>query len=421
MELHDRIRLGPSTEPPDRCEAPDAGRQAGKRPLLLRAERAGDLERHPGAQEPNGEESGVSQGKAAEDDGTGFHEVVGGIVGQRHGVHRLAQQRESAGAERDHQAILRAEQAVDRAGCGPHGTGGPANGERLEAFPLNDALGGIEEGRCRALVMFAWPGHGDSVAQRCYDTVERNPPDGSEEAPMGTTPATNFDVNPPVPAAAYEYVVKGVNMGYEFIFELTHAFLRALGKRDLDLLVVGAGGGAEIETFLPGNPGWRITGVDPSRQMLDLARAKAARLGVADRVTLIEGSVDDLPADRRFDAATCMFVLHFLADDAKRGLLRGMRRHLAADAPAVSVSGCRVDAATAGPLQDDLLGAWRQYGEHRGVPAEQMRAIVEEVVARQAQGTPEARYRELMHEAGFTHAVTVLSLMHDAMCAWIAR
>lgn len=238
---------------------------------------------------------------------------------------------------------------------------------------------------------------------------------------MSATPATDFDTNPPVPVMAYEQVVKGVNMGYEFIFELTHAFLRSLGKRDLDLLVVGAGGGAEIAAFLPDNPEWRITGVDPSRQMLDLARAKAACLGVADRVTLIEGSVDVLPSDRRFDAATCVFVLHFLDDDAKRALLRGMRRHLVVGAPAVSVSGCRVDAVTAGPLRGDLLGAWQQYGEHRGVPAAQMQGIIAELIARQAEATTEERYRELMHEAGFAYAVTVFSVMDDAMCAWIAR
>jgi tRNA (cmo5U34)-methyltransferase len=238
---------------------------------------------------------------------------------------------------------------------------------------------------------------------------------------MGAHAVTDFDTNPPVPVMAYEQIVTGVNMGYEFILELTHAFLRSLGKRDLDLLVAGAGGGAEIAAFLPDNPGWRITGVDPSRQMLELARDKAARLGVADRVTLIEGTVDALPAARRFDAATCLFVLHFLADDAKRALLRGMRERLLTGAPAVSVSGCRVDAVNAGPLRDDLLGTWRRYGEGRGVPAEQMRGIIAELVARQAEGTTEEQYRALMHEAGFAHAVRVLSVMDDAMCAWIAR
>ena len=96
----------------------------------------------------------------------------------------------------------------------------------------------------------------------------------------------NFDVNPPMSVAAYEHTVKSVNMGYEFMFTLTYACLRALQKPELNILVVGAGGGAEIERFLPDNGGWRLTGVDPSQAMLDLAAAKADRLGVRDRVKL---------------------------------------------------------------------------------------------------------------------------------------
>jgi hypothetical protein len=48
------------------------------------------------------------------------------------------------------------------------------------------------------------------------------------------------------------------------------------------------------------------------------------------------------------NAATRLFVLHFLADDAKRVLLREMRQHLVAGAPAVSVRGCSVDMVAAG-------------------------------------------------------------------------
>ena len=210
----------------------------------------------------------------------------------------------------------------------------------------------------------------------------------------------NFDVNPPMSVAAYEHTVKSVNMGYEFMFTLTYACLRALQKPQLNILVVGAGGGAEIERFLPDNGGWRLTGVDPSQAMLDLAAAKADRLGVRDRVKLIRGTVDDAPGDHPFDAAACLFVLHFLPDDAKLGLLRGMARRIHPGGPALIVSGCRVDALNQGPLRDDLLGAWQQYGEMHGMQAAQMAAIVDELMARQAQGTTEEGYRELIPRPG---------------------
>ncbi|MCZ9687220.1 class I SAM-dependent methyltransferase [Pseudomonas aeruginosa] len=41
---------------------------------------------------------------------------------------------------------------------------------------------------------------------------------------------------------------------------------------DADILVLGAGGGPELKAFTEMQPGWRIYGVDPSAEMLDLAR-----------------------------------------------------------------------------------------------------------------------------------------------------
>jgi tRNA (cmo5U34)-methyltransferase len=99
----------------------------------------------------------------------------------------------------------------------------------------------------------------------------------------------DFDARPPMPVTEYEQTVKRVNMGYDLLFTLTYCFLRALRRPELDLLVIGAGGGMEIERFLPDNPGWRLTGVDPSQDMLALAQAKADRLGLREQVTLVRG------------------------------------------------------------------------------------------------------------------------------------
>jgi tRNA (cmo5U34)-methyltransferase len=243
----------------------------------------------------------------------------------------------------------------------------------------------------------------------------------SKEAMMDEGTSTDHDATLPTPAAAYEHTVHGVNMGYEFILTLTYTILRALRKPELDILVVGAGGGAEIERFLPDNPGWRLSGVDPSQDMLDLAAAKADRLGVRDRVKLIRGTVDEAPSDPRFDAATCLFVLHFLPDDAKLALLRGMARRIHPGGPALIVSACRVDTLNQDTLRDDLLGAWQQYGEMHGMQAAHMAAIIDDVRARQTQATTEEGYRRLIHDAGFAHVANILSIMGNALCAWIAR
>ncbi|HLZ69490.1 MAG TPA: class I SAM-dependent methyltransferase [Dehalococcoidia bacterium] len=226
----------------------------------------------------------------------------------------------------------------------------------------------------------------------------------------------DFDTQPPVPVAEYEQVVKRVNVGYELLFTLTRCCLRALAQPALQLLVVGAGGGAELEEFLPANPGWQITGVDPSREMLALAQAKARRLGLQERVDLVRGSVDELPAEPRFDAATCMFVLHFLPDEGKLALLRGIARRLRPGAPLLVASGVRPDG---GGFEEDLLGAWQQYGEAQGMPAERMAATIAQILAQPA--TPLAEYERLLRDAGFGRSTRLLSVLGGGITAWLAR
>src|SRR5512146_2919310 len=102
-----------------------------------------------------------------------------------------------------------------------------------------------------------------------------------------TSQPVDFDTRPPMPVGEYGRTVTQVNVGYDLLFTLTGCFLRAQGRPDLDLLVVGAGGGAEIERFLPQNPGWRFTGVDPSQDMLALAQARADGLGLRERARLV--------------------------------------------------------------------------------------------------------------------------------------
>ena len=236
-------------------------------------------------------------------------------------------------------------------------------------------------------------------------------------------PHIDFDKNPPMPLNAYEQTVKRVNIGYDLTFQLTECFLSALGKPDLQILVIGAGGGAEIERFLPDHPGWTITGVDPSQQMLAQAQAKVAQFHLEDRVTLVEGTVDQLVTDMRFDAATCLYVLHFLPDAAKLDVLRNIRSRLQSGASLYLISAVRgVTMEMDSTMRADFLGAWQHYGELMGMPAEQMAGIVAQLAEQmsQPQAATAERVQELMHEAGFTHVVPFCSML-GAVYGWIAR
>jgi Methylase involved in ubiquinone/menaquinone biosynthesis len=96
------------------------------------------------------------------------------------------------------------------------------------------------------------------------------------------------------------------------------------------VLVLGAGGGLELKAFAQMQPGWRFDGVDPSRLMLEQARATLGEL--ASRVTLHDGYIDDAPMGP-FDGATCLLTLHFLPREERVRTLKQIHARLRPGAP----------------------------------------------------------------------------------------
>lgn len=99
---------------------------------------------------------------------------------------------------------------------------------------------------------------------------------------------------------------------------------------DARILVLGAGGGLEIKVFAEARPGWRFDGVDPSAEMLDLARLTLGPL--AARADLHHGLIDIAP-EGPFDGAACILTLHFVEREERLRTLREVRRRLKPGAP----------------------------------------------------------------------------------------
>lgn len=78
------------------------------------------------------------------------------------------------------------------------------------------------------------------------------------------------------------------------------------------------------------------------------------------RVRLFHGTIDDLPlSDSKFDAASCILVLHFIDDEQEKlKLLRTIKGNLKSGTPFVLVSayGDRGDAE----LQDKI-NVWKTF------------------------------------------------------------
>lgn len=87
-------------------------------------------------------------------------------------------------------------------------------------------------------------------------------------------------------------------------------------------LDVGSGTGALC--FVLHSEGWEITGTEPSRGMLNVARRKLASEGIR----LVQADVlSGLPfTDKSFDVSTASFVAHGLNADQRKAMYREMNR-----------------------------------------------------------------------------------------------
>jgi tRNA (cmo5U34)-methyltransferase len=101
---------------------------------------------------------------------------------------------------------------------------------------------------------------------------------------------------------------------------------------DGEVFVLGAGGGLELKVFAETRPDWKFVGVDPAREMLNLARVTLGPL--ASRVRWHEGYVDTAP-NGPYDAAVCLLTLRFVPPEERRRTLIEIRRRLKRGAPFV--------------------------------------------------------------------------------------
>ncbi|WP_102961239.1 class I SAM-dependent methyltransferase [Mangrovicella endophytica] len=227
-----------------------------------------------------------------------------------------------------------------------------------------------------------------------------------------TTAAQKFD---PARAGEYQAQSRIALAGYDACHELAACMLSATlgGDGEADILVVGAGGGAqEIVSASRLAPRWHFTAVDPSRPMLEIAEAEAARHGVAARTEFHLGYVDDLPADRRFGAATLIGVLHHQPGlEAKRRLLASIASRLAPGAPLI-LAGNRYAYAS----QPLLLAAWGERWRMQGATEDEVRAKLGKILEGADPPASEAAVAELLAEAGFEEPTWFFSSLFWGAC-----
>lgn len=196
-------------------------------------------------------------------------------------------------------------------------------------------------------------------------------------------------------AARYVNGPKRFVPGHQDMLRMSTQLLAEETPDEANMLIVGAGGGIELRHFAQARPGWHFTGVDPSSQMLAIARRTLGEL--SDRCDLVEGTINAAPSGP-FDGASCLLTLHMIPDDgAKLATLQAIRSRLRPGAPFVVVDHC-LDKSD--PHFERKLGRYALFASDSGAPPED--------VARACDGIRQfvpmiSREREaqLLAEAGF--------------------
>lgn len=179
------------------------------------------------------------------------------------------------------------------------------------------------------------------------------------------------------------------------LHRMTTLLLAERVPADGQVLVVGAGGGMELKAFAEAHAGWRFVGVDPSAEMLKLARVN---LGAhASRAELHEGYIDAAPAGP-FDGATILLTLHFLSLEERRRTLAEVHRRLRPGAPLV-VAHHSFPQSEAEKTR--WLNRYAEFAIANGVPAEQARKANAAIGSRLPVLSPE-QDAALLEEAGFS-------------------
>lgn len=161
------------------------------------------------------------------------------------------------------------------------------------------------------------------------------------------------------------------------------------------VLVLGAGGGMELKFFAESFPDWHFDGVDPSAEMLSLAKTALGKL--TSRVQLHHGYIEAAPKGP-FDAASCLLTLHFTTEAERYRTLCEIHARLKPGGVFVAMH----YSISQNPAERELwLSRCAAFAISSGVDPEQARTAAAAIGKQLPILAPE-QDEELMRKAGFS-------------------
>ena len=195
----------------------------------------------------------------------------------------------------------------------------------------------------------------------------------------------------------YDDIASQIIPAYHSIYELTEHLLRDKLDKEARILVAGAGTGKEMIDCSRNNPHWSFTGFDPAEPMLSIARKKVAAASLENRISLVRGLINDV-AEKDFDAAISLLVMHFLPDDdTKLNFLKGIADTLKPGALIILVD---LEGEIGSDEFNTFNAAWKNHQIFKRADNDRVR---EEFVRREKEVyfIPQKRIESLLEEAGF--------------------
>jgi tRNA (cmo5U34)-methyltransferase len=199
----------------------------------------------------------------------------------------------------------------------------------------------------------------------------------------------------PKAIAQYADSVRRFVPGLADLHRMTGLLLAERAPKDARVLVLGAGGGLELKALSEAYPDWKFVGVDPSEQMLTLARQTLG--SSAARVEFVHGYIDDAPFGP-FDAAACLLTLHFLDPIERRRTACEIRRRLKPGAPFVAAHGSFAQGAGERVL---WLSRYAGYALASGADPDRVNMARSAVEASVQMLSPE-QDQEILQKGGFS-------------------
>lgn len=198
----------------------------------------------------------------------------------------------------------------------------------------------------------------------------------------------------PTAVSSYAERTARIVPGLGDLHRMAGVLLAERAPADARILVLGAGGGLELKALAEMQPGWHFDGVDPSTEMLDLART--ALKPIASRVRLHEGYIDSAPMGP-FDGAACLLTLHFLPPAERLKTLQEMHLRLR---PGAALVVAHHSFSSEGPVPDKWLARNAAYAAASGVPMAQAKDSIAAMKQRLPVLSPQ-QDADLLREAGF--------------------